>query len=101
MTEDVIPLTLTAPAALRIIREIAADSERVVLVPHARKRMRQRRITFEQVLACVRRGNLTEGPAPMPDGDWRCTLQRLIAGDDVTAVVEFSTRERLLVVTVF
>jgi hypothetical protein len=101
MTENVIPLRLTAPAALKIIREIAADSGRVVTAPHAKKRMKQRRITMQQVLACLQRGNLIEGPALMPDGDWRCTLQRLIAGDDVTVVAEFNSRERLLVVTVF
>ncbi len=44
MAKEPLPFRLSGPMALRLIREIAQDSSRVVVTTHARKRMLQRRI---------------------------------------------------------
>src|SRR3989304_4038020 len=50
MAKEPLPFRLSGPMALRLIREIAQDSSRVVVTTHARKRMLQRRINRAQVL---------------------------------------------------
>lgn len=101
MTENVIQFTLKETDALRIIRDIAEDTERVMFLPHAKLRQKQRRIDDSQVLMCLRKGHVVEGPFQDIKGHWRCTLRRLVAGDDVSIVVSFNTSDRLLVIAVF
>ncbi len=96
----VIPLKMTAPVALRIIRAAAAES-RVVWLLHAKKRMRQRHITPSQVLSCLLKGVITEGPAMDNKGYWRCTMQRLAAGEEITVVVSFQSHDGVVVISVF
>lgn len=92
---------LTAPAALKLIREIAADSSRVVVVAHGKKRGKQRNINTRQVVDCLLKGTITEGPYQIADGSWRCNVFRHSAGERMTCVVEFDLPEGLLVITVF
>ncbi|MFI5021151.1 MAG: DUF4258 domain-containing protein [Alphaproteobacteria bacterium] len=92
---------MTAPVALRIIRSIAADSSRVVWLAHAKRRMRQRRITPAQAISCLKKGVIIEGPALDSKGYWRSTMQRLSAGEEVTVVVSFKSHDRALVISVF
>jgi len=97
----VIPLTMSAPIALRIIRAAAADSSRVIWLSHAKKRMRRRRINPKQVISCLLKGVITEGPAPDIQGYWRCTMQRLAAGEELTVVVSFKSHENVVVISTF
>ena len=104
MTGKVIPLRpseMNRPTALRIIREIAAETSRVVILYHAKRSMRRRRISPTQVYSCIRLGVITEGPSQDMKGYWRCTMQRLAAGEEITIVVSFNSRESLLVITVY
>ncbi len=101
MAENVLPLRMTPTVALRIIQEIAADTFRVVIRDHAKRAMKKRRITRGQVYSCLRRGVITEGPALDIKNYWRCTMFRLAAGDEVSVVVSFNSRERLIVITAF
>ena len=55
-----VPFRLNDTNALRLLREIAADSARVVLLTHAKQRMRQRQITLAQVLDVMRKGWMAE-----------------------------------------
>ena len=101
MAENVLPLRMTPAAALRLIREVAGDTSRVVILNHAKQQMKKRRITRSQVYSCLRLGVMTEGPALDMENHWRCTLSRLAAGDEISAVVSFISRERILVITAF
>ena len=101
MAENVLPLRMTPAAALRIIREVAGDTSRIVVLDHAKRQMKKRKITRSQVYSCLRLGVITEGPALDIKNYWRCTMSRLVAGDEVSVVVSFNSRERLLVITVF
>jgi Domain of unknown function (DUF4258) len=69
-------LRMTKPEALRVVRDAARDSARVFLTPHAEQRIYQRKITRTQVLDCLRKGSIIEGPAPTINGEWECTVER-------------------------
>lgn len=84
----------------RKIAEIAADSSRVVILPHAKKRMRQRHVLITQVLYVLRRGYVVE-PAHLDiHGCWKCTLECLAAGDriKVAAAIDKNEQGELVVV---
>lgn len=98
---EVIPLEISAAIARPIIREIAADTSRIVILDHAKRRMRKRRITPSQVYSCLRKGIIAEGPALDDKGFWRCTMRRLAAGEEITVVVSFNSRDRVLVITAY
>lgn len=74
---------MSKPDAQRIIREAAVDSARVFITLHAKKRLRQRKITPLQVVECVLKGAIVKGPAPGLKGGWTCTMERMVAGDRV------------------
>lgn len=98
---EVVPLRLTIPVALRQIRKIAEDSENILIVPHARKRGRQRSITRPQIEACVRKGTIQEGPFVNDKGNWQVTMYRHAAGEEVTCVIAIDWPSRLIVVTTY
>lgn len=95
------PSKLTRHEATRVIREIAADTSRIVEVPHARKRAKQRRVTRVQIERCVQRGSITEGPFLNAHGDWQVNIFRHAAGEELTCVVAIEWREQIAVITVF
>ena len=87
----------------RKIALLAADSSRVVILPHAKKRMRQRHILLTQVLHCLRRGRVVEPAHRDIKGCWKCTLEVLISGDLVkvaAALDKDEVGELVLVITV-
>lgn len=89
---------------LRIIRRLARDSCNVFVTSHAKKRMKQRRITLMQVLSCLRKGVITEPVHQDINGDWKCTMLYRWAGDEVsvaTALRRGNEGEWIAVVTVF
>lgn len=87
----------------RKISQVAADSSRVVVTAHAKKRMRKRRILLTQVLHCLRRGNVIE-PAHLDIGGcWKCTLESHVSGDIVrvaAAIDRDADGELVVVITV-
>ena len=92
---------MTGSLALKLIREAAADSGRVYFTVHAEQRMRQRRTTRPQVIECLLKGRLTEGPAPDLHGNWTCRVERRVAGDAVGVAVAIERETSLIVITVF
>lgn len=89
---------------LRLIHDLARDSDNVFIGPHARKRMKQRHITRTQVAKCLLKGSLSESAHRDAHGDWACTLHYQWAGDDVHAAVAIECDENgdwIAVVTVF
>jgi hypothetical protein len=87
----------------RKIAQIAADSSRVVILPHAKHRMRKRRILLTQILHCLRRGNVVEPAHQDIHGCWKCTLELLVAGDVIkvaAALDNDDSGEFVLVITV-
>ena len=98
---EVIPLKLTAPLALKVIREIAADSDNIVIVSHARLRGRQRKITRAQIEACIRKGTIQEGPFMNGHGHWQVTMYRHAAGEELHCVVAIDWPSKAIVITTY
>jgi hypothetical protein len=84
-----------------MVRELAADSSRIVILDHCWKRMRQRHISARQVETCLRKGTIVEGPFRNARGNWQMTLFRHAAGEELTCAVAIESVERLVVITVF
>ncbi|SJM94978.1 DUF4258 domain-containing protein [Crenothrix polyspora] len=105
MPKNVVNFDLTAPAALKIIRHLAQESELVFLLTHVKKRMKQRHITIGQILRCLLKGEITEGPyREISTGNWRMRLELKESGQLVTVVAELYTAEngeKIIIITTF
>jgi hypothetical protein len=95
------PDRLNDADALRLVRIIAADSDKIVVIEHAKKRGKRRSITRIQIERCVRMGIITEGPFINQHGNWQMNLTRQTAGEEITcsAAIEWATR--IIVITTF
>lgn len=96
-------LRLSDAGFLRKLRGIVADSNRVVLTPHAKRRMSERRINLRQVLECLRRGRVVEPAHLTIHGDWKATVEHQCAGEVVRVAVAIEQQddgELAVVVTV-
>jgi hypothetical protein len=111
-TAEVVPLKREFPPAqqpdrlndadaIRLIRMIAADSNNIVVIEHARKRGAQRSITRIQIERCVRHGIITECPFINQHGNWQMNLTRQTAGEQVTCAVAIEWATRIIVITTF
>jgi len=87
--------------AIRLVRMIAADSNTIVVIGHARKRAGQRLITRIQIERCVRQGLITEHPFINPRGNWQMNLTRQTAGEQITCAVAIERATRVIVITTF
>ncbi|MCX2901322.1 DUF4258 domain-containing protein [Pseudomonas mandelii] len=83
---DLLPFPLSRQKARDIIREISTESQRVFYSRHARSRMIEREISMPDVMDCLRRGQITDGPYPAPGGDWRFTISWFRAGSPLQVV---------------
>lgn len=99
----VIPFRMTDAALAKRIAEVASDSSGVVLMPHAKRRMRERKIILTQVLQVLQRGVVVEPAHRNIHGNWQCVLERLVAGDRIRVVAALEERtkgEFVIVLTV-
>ena len=101
MPAEVRPFDLTAAAAAPVIREIAADSRRIVVTEHAKAQAHQRQITQQQIVRCCQLGTIREGPTLNSHGNWQVNLYRHAAGEEITCVVAIEWATRLIVITTF
>jgi len=92
---------MSPPAALKMIRQLATDSDRIVVVPHAKKRQIERSITRRQIEVCVRSGYIDEGPSLNEHGNWQVTMRCYSAGEELACVVAIDWPNRLIVITTF
>ena len=74
----------------QMVRQTAEDSSRVIFTKHAFEKMRERKITVTEVLRCLRKGLVREGPTEEIRGGWRLTLEVLSAGEPVAVVAVLS-----------
>ena len=98
---EITPLKMTSHMALNMIRELASDTENIVVVQHGSKRMKQRKVSRRQIELCVQKGTITEGPFFNQHGNWQVNLSRHAAGEEITCTVAIEWGLRLIVVTVF
>lgn len=77
--------------ALKVIRERAQVSSRIVILRHARQRMVERSVDDLDVQRLLRGGAVTEGPYVPSDsrtGADRCSVEGIIEGRRLRVVVE-------------
>jgi hypothetical protein len=98
---EAVPFALTAPMAIQMVRQLAADSGRIVILEHCRRRMIRRHVTRRQIELCLQKGTISEGPIMNAHGNWQVNLYRHAAGEELTCTVAIEWAARLLVVTVF
>ena len=98
-----LPFILNDANFLKRLRLAAADTSRIVAMPHAVKRMRQRKVSLNQVVECLRKGTVSEPAHLTPYGDWKATVTYRIGGDTVSvaAVLEMKDNgDYCIVITV-
>jgi hypothetical protein len=101
---NVVPIGLSPIQGRQLVREIAQDSSRVLFPPYAERRMRERHITWIQVLRCLTHGSVVEGPSRHVNGNWRLKLEVLSAGELIAVVAELDRDEfgdTIIVITVY
>ena len=98
---DPVPIWMNDATALKLLREIASDSSRVIFTNHALQRMRQRKVSTAQVLACLQRGIVAEPVALDLHGNWKLTVTHRAAGMDLDVAVAIDVPKRAIVITVF
>lgn len=81
------------PVFLQRIRQIAADSGRIIITKHAKQRMRQRRISLTQVIECLLKGRVVENAHIDIDGDWTGKIEHQYAGDRISVAVAIDGRQ--------
>ena len=99
----VLPFAMNDASLKRRIAELARDSANVILVDHAKKRMRKRGILLTQVLQVLLRGSVVEPAHRDVYGCWKCTLQLTVSGDRIrvaAALGEDEFKNRVVVITV-
>jgi hypothetical protein len=88
-----LPLVLNDANALKLLREIASDSARILFSHHARQRMKQRKVSAQQVYQCLLKGRIDEATHLDMHGSWRCTVERVCAGESVRVAVAMYQNE--------
>lgn len=74
----------------RHIHERALNTANILLTDHARKRMRERRITLAMVYDVLRKGMLVREPEPsLRHEALECRMERYVEGRDIGVVVAF------------
>ena len=81
------PANLSKPEAEKVVRALAADSSKIVVLGHGKQRQRRHRITRPQIEACLRKGTIQEGPYLNERGQWQLNMYRHAAGEEVECVV--------------
>ena len=101
---NLVQIVLKPADALRIVRRLAQDSNAVFITDHASKRMVKRKVSRVQVIDCLLKGAITEGPALDIKGSWVFTISRAVCGESINAVValdmDADKSEFVIVVTV-
>lgn len=95
------PDKLSRDDAQKVIRIIAADTNKIVVVTHGKQRQRQRNITRPQIERCVQKGIVTEGPFVNSHGSWQANVTRYAAGEEITCVVAIEWATQVVVITTF
>jgi len=98
---DPVPLRMNDATALKLLREIAQDSAKVIFTEHAKARLRGRKVTPVQVITCLQRGIISEPVALDLYGNWKLTVTHRVAGQNLDVAVAISVPDKAIVITLF
>jgi hypothetical protein len=97
---NVMALPMNDANLRRVIAETAEDSARVRLTKHAKARMRERGVTLVQVLKVLRDGSVVESAHQDIHGNWKCVLEKVVAGDRVRVAAAYVQEGTAVVVVI-
>jgi hypothetical protein len=78
-------------AALHLLSECLDETERIVFTKHAQERMAAWQVNGSEVLYCLGKGIITEGPFLNPRANWQFNVTRAARFLTVTVIVEDGT----------
>ena len=82
--------------AQAIIREIAADTGKVVLGDHVRIRMAEREISDIEIYRILQTGHVMEAPTQTKHKEWKCKVTKKLKGTRDAGVVTIILHNRML-----
>lgn len=93
---------LDAATARKIIRTIL-DAGRTYPTGHFKKRLADRNINMQDVLAALKRGIVTQSESDLKTGEWKYTIEgKGIDADPVKVIINiFPEENRIVLITVF
>ena len=97
-------MCLTKNEARLKLKEFAKDTSKIKLSSHARQRMKERSISFKQIICCFEYGNITEGPYLNARGNCLMNVSVTSSGEYITSTVQIKLHESgdsSIVVTMF
>ncbi|MHB8915884.1 MAG: DUF4258 domain-containing protein [Thiobacillus sp.] len=72
----------------RVIRDRSVITANVLMTDHARKRMKERRITLAMVYEVLRKGNMPREPElNLRHGSLECRMERYLEGREIAVIV--------------
>lgn len=86
------------PAFEKTMRELA-DAGEVVFVSHATQRLVKRGVSHADVIRCLQKGKITEGPLINIHGNQQATVERFMCGEEIRVVVAIED-DHLVIITV-
>lgn len=89
---NIVPFQPRPESILRIIREIAQDSDRIRLGPAMPAVFSHGYVSFRQILNCLKKGVISEGPYMDEFGLTVCEIEAITAGRKVRVVVSIEGR---------
>jgi len=92
---------MSAANMQRIVREIARDTSRIIVLSHALERAAKRGVSRRQIERCCQLGTIVEGPFANKFGNWQANFYRHAAGGEMTCSVAVDLKNRVLIITVF
>lgn len=87
--------------AKTLVQRLAQNSNNVFVVSHGKARQGERGISRRQIMKCLQKGVITEGPFRNKFGNWQVNMTRLAAGEEITCVVAIEDGQLLVVITAF
>ena len=88
-------------AAVELARKAAIPTDLLVWTKHVRERMAARDIVTEQVLTCLEKGRVVDGPMKDIYGGWKFDLCCRSAGDELTVAVAVNLEEKVVLITAY
>ncbi len=89
---NVVPLQPKPQRTLNLVRQIAKESSRIFISRNAEEAMARDGVTMRQVLLCMAKGSISEGPHCDEYGLTCLELERVTAGRWVRVVVSIEGR---------
>ena len=85
------------------IRAVAKNTGSVIITTHAGVRMKQRKVSAQEVYECLQHGTIDRVPEPNDDkGSLECLMERYVAGRHLGVIAAICDEDPdVVVVTIF